>query len=185
VRVGHQRLLEGVEVDVAVRILGDRDHVGDGFPPRQLVRVVLVGADEHHRPLVRRDLAAQVVVLVELRRQAQSESMHELVDRPRGPGTGEEHHVLVAGPEDLTDDPAGILAEAGALAPGPGGLRVRVGVQREDDLAQVVLDEPQGSPGGGVVGVDHAPRPERGVDGLGVADDRSAYRRDQGLAFRG
>jgi hypothetical protein len=42
-------------LDVAVGVLVDDHHVGDRLAPRQLVRVVLVRADEHHRPLVGRD----------------------------------------------------------------------------------------------------------------------------------
>ena len=40
------------QVDVPVGVRADHDDVGDRLPPRQLVGVVLVRADEHHRPLL-------------------------------------------------------------------------------------------------------------------------------------
>ena len=45
--------LEVVDVDAPVGVLADRDDLGDRLAPGQLVRVVLVRADEHHRPLAR------------------------------------------------------------------------------------------------------------------------------------
>jgi hypothetical protein len=60
---------------VAVGVLVDDRDVGDGFAPGQLVGVVLVGAYEHHRPLVRRRAV----------RAAQLEDADQLVDRGSGP----------------------------------------------------------------------------------------------------
>ena len=51
VRVVGEPLLQLVEVDVAVRVLVDHDDVGDRLPPGELVGVVFVGSEEHHRPL--------------------------------------------------------------------------------------------------------------------------------------
>ena len=49
-RVAAQFLLEVLEVDATVTVLGDRDDVGARLTPRQLVGVVLVGPDEDDRP---------------------------------------------------------------------------------------------------------------------------------------
>ena len=43
------------QVDMAVGVLADDHHLGDGLPPGQLIGVVLVRADEHHRPFGLRD----------------------------------------------------------------------------------------------------------------------------------
>ena len=51
VRVLAQLGVEVGEVDPPVRVLADGDDVGARLPPRQLVRVMLVRADEHDRPL--------------------------------------------------------------------------------------------------------------------------------------
>ena len=64
--VGDQFGLEPGEVDVAVGVLGDGDDVGDRFSPRDLVRVVLERADEHHRPVRERDVVGEVVPVVEV-----------------------------------------------------------------------------------------------------------------------
>ena len=84
VRVSLQLLAQHGEVDVALAVLADHHHVRDGLAPGQLVAVVLVRADEHDRPLVRRDPRAQVPAVVEVRRDAQVEHVHEPVDRRGG-----------------------------------------------------------------------------------------------------
>ena len=80
-RVRDELRLELREVDVAVGVLGDRHDVGDRLAPGQLVGVVLERPDEHHRPLVGRDRAAEVVAVVEVGREAQVEDADQLVDR--------------------------------------------------------------------------------------------------------
>ena len=69
------------EVDLAVAILVDRDHVRDRLAPWQLVAVVLVGADEHDRALVRRDVLPEPPVVREVRGEAQLEHVDQAVDR--------------------------------------------------------------------------------------------------------
>ena len=81
--------------------------------------------------------------------------------------------------DGVGDDPPGVLAEAGRLEAGPRRLGVGVAVQREDRLADEVLDERERAPGGRVVGVGHAAQAERPDDGLVVADDARADRVDQ------
>ena len=48
------------QIDVPVGVLGDRDHVGDRFAPRQLVGVVLERPDEDDRTLAARDVLRQI-----------------------------------------------------------------------------------------------------------------------------
>ena len=92
------------------------DHVGDRLAPGQLVGVVLVRADEDHRPLPGGDLLAQAVAVVELRRDAEAEDVDELVDRRRRARAAEDHRVLVGPPpHGLQDDLPGVLAEARRL----------------------------------------------------------------------
>ena len=72
------------QVDAPVRVLADRDHVGDGLAPRQLVAVVLVRPDEDQRSLVERDVRAQARSGRRGRRGcAEFEDVDELVDRRR------------------------------------------------------------------------------------------------------
>ena len=78
-----ERALETGQVDPPVRVLADRDDVGDGLTPGQLVAVVLVGADEDDRSLVGRDVRAQRVAVVEVGRDPELEDVDELVDRRR------------------------------------------------------------------------------------------------------
>ena len=52
VGVTDQLALEMFEIDVSVGVLVDDHHVGDRLAPRQLVGVVLVRSDEHHRAIL-------------------------------------------------------------------------------------------------------------------------------------
>jgi hypothetical protein len=131
------------EVDVAVGVLVDDDDVGDGLPPRQLVGVVLVGTQEHHRTFVHGDLLAQPVALVEARGNPELEDAHELVDRRGGARPAEDHHVVLSAPDGVVDEPPGILPQLRGLQPGAGALGVGVGVPREHLVAEEVLQEVQ------------------------------------------
>ena len=61
VGVARELLGQVVQGDPAVAVLVDGDDVGDGLAPRDLVGVVLEGADEHDRALVGGDRRHQVV----------------------------------------------------------------------------------------------------------------------------
>ena len=181
VGVGDELGLEPLEVDPPVVVLGDDDDVGQRLAPRQLVAVVLVRSDEHDRPLARRDQPGQVVAIVEVGRQADLEAVDELVDRPGRARAGEQDDVVVLGPADrLADDPPGVLAEAGRLEPGPRRFGVGVAVERQDRVADEVLDERERATRRGVVGVRHPAQPERPDDRLVVADDVGPDRLDEG-----
>ena len=86
-------------------------------------------------------------------------------------------------PDRAPDEASRLLAEAGGLEPGPGRLRVGVRVQRQDRLADVVLDEREASTGRCVVRVGHAADAVRARDGLVIADDGGADQVDQGVGF--
>ena len=162
----------------------DRDEVADRLAPRQLVAVVLERPDEDHRPLVGRDVPAQVVAIVEVGRQAQVEDVDEAVDRARRARAAEDHRVLGPAADGLADDLARLLAEARRLEARPGRLRVRVRVQRQDRVADEVLDEREAAAGRRVVGIGHAAQAEGRRDEVVAADDRGADRLDQALALR-
>jgi hypothetical protein len=166
VRVAAQLVLEVPEVDTPPRVLADRDHVGARLPPRELVGVVLVGADEDDR-------AVQV------------EDPHELVDRAGGAGAAEHDRIVGAAVDGAVDDPARVLAQLGRRAAGRRRLGVRVRVHRQHAVADQILDERQRTPGRGVVGVDHAARPERALEHGVVADHRIPDVPDQLLHGRG
>ena len=91
--------LEAGEVDPPVGVLRDRDHVGDRLAPRQLVAVVLVGADEDDRALGGRDPRREVVALVELGREAQRQDVDEPVDGGGRARADEDDDVLVGRPD--------------------------------------------------------------------------------------
>ena len=150
----------------------------------QLVAVVLVRSDEDERPLARRDVRAQRVAVVEIVRDPQVEDVDELVDGRRRSRAAEDDGVVVGSPDGVADDPARLLAEARRLQPRSRRLGVRVGVQRQDGVAQVVLDERQGPAGRRVVGVRDAADPERPGDRLVVADDRCADQLDEVVLVR-
>ena len=71
----------------------------------------------------------------------------------------------------IADDAAGVLAQARGLQAGATRLGVGIGVGGQDRVANEVLDEGQGAPTGGVVGVGHAAWPEGTVHDAVLADD--------------
>ena len=117
------------EIDTPFVVLADRDDVGAGFAPGQLVRVVLVGPDEDDGPL--RARAIEV------------EQPDELVDRGRAARTAEHDDVVRAPVDRPVDDAAGVLAQRRGVPAGGRCLRVRVGVQGQDAGADRVFDERQ------------------------------------------
>ena len=170
--VAGQLLGQVSQVDVAVPVLVDGDHVGDRLAPRQLVRMMLEGTDEDDGPFLRRDPGMQAVAAIEVRRDAQVEDADDLVHGRRGSRAAEDDRVRLARrPQRGADEVAGILPEPRRLAARARGLRVRVGVERHDLLADVVLDEGQVAPRGGVVGVRHAAHAEGPGDRHVIADD--------------
>ena len=165
--------IEGGEVDPAVGVLGDLDDVGDRLAPGQLVRVVLVRPDEHHRPLALRDVRSQAVAGVDVGRQSEVEARDERVDRAGRARAAEEHRVLVrVAAACLEDQPAGVLAEPGGLHAGARGLAVGVRVQRKHGVADVVLDRCERPSRRGVVRVRDPAETPRAHDGLVGADHR-------------
>ena len=168
VRVAAELRFEVGDVDTAGGVLADGDDLRAGLPPRQLVRVVLVGADEDDRPLGARP--------------GEVEEADQLVDGARRARAAEHDDVLGGAVHRRVDDPACLLAQRRGLPPRRRGLRVRVRVQRQDAVADEVLDERQRAPGRRVVRVHQAARPERPVEHLVVADHRAADAVDQRLA---
>ena len=79
----------------------------------------------------------------------------------------------------LEHQPPRLLAEARRLEPGAGRLGVGVRVERQDRVADVVLDERQAAARRRVVRVGHAADPVRPRDRLVVADDGRADPVDQ------
>ena len=154
---------EVLDVDAAVGVLADRHDVGDRFAPRQLVGMVLVRPDEHHRAL----------------RTIEPEKADELVDRTGRPGAAEQHHIVVAAVDRPADDAAGLLAQRGGAAAGRRSLGVGVAVRRQHLIADEVLHERERAARRGRVGVDHAPGSERAVEHRVVADHRATDPIDQ------
>ena len=180
VGIGRQLVLELGEVDVAVLVLADRDHVRDALAPRQLVAVVLVRPDEHDRPLPGGNARPEAPPLVEVGRDPDVEDVDEPVDRGGRARAAEDHGVPggVAAAA-LEHEATRLLAEARRLEPGSRGLRVGVRVQRQDRVADVVLDERQAAAGRRVVGVGDPADAVRSGDRLVLADDRGADQVDE------
>jgi hypothetical protein len=159
---------------VAVEVLRDDDDVGDRLTPGQLVGVVLVRADEHHRPRLGRDVAAQVMGVLKPAGDAQAEDADELVDRPGAARSGEDDDGVLVAADGVADDRARVLAQPGGLQASAGRLGVGVGVSGEDLVADEVLDEREGTAGGGVVGIGDPARAVGAGKDLVVTDDALA-----------
>ena len=165
--VAAQFVLELGEIDRAGGVLADRDEISRRLSPREFVGVVLVGPDEHHRPVpwIQRQQAAQ------------------LVDRAGRAGAAEDDHVIFAAVHRLVDDAAGLLAQRGGPAAGRRCLGVCVAVRRQHLIADDVFDERQRPAGRGRVGIDDAARTERAVEDDVIADHRSADALDQDFSL--
>ena len=178
-----QLLLEVVEVDVAVVILGDRHHVGNRLPPGNLIGVVFERTDEDHRSIIGGDRIGQVVPIVQRRWHSKAEDPDQPVDGIGRPAAAEHDGMLFGGPDAPTDDLPRLLAEPGCLEAGARRFGVRVGVTGQHHLPQVVLDEGQGATRRGVVGVDHGLGTERTIDHFIATDHRFPDVFDQLLGF--
>ncbi len=80
--------LQVLEIDAPVGVFVDDDDGGRRLTPRQLVGVVLVGADEDDGTLALGDEAREAVAGVELGRDAQVHALDEHVDGAGGAGAG-------------------------------------------------------------------------------------------------
>jgi len=147
--------------------------------------VVLVGTDEDDRSLAGGDQRRQAVPLLEPLWNAEAERTHDLVDRAGGAGTAEEHDIVLRAPDGGVHDAARVVAQAHRLQASGQRLGVRVGVQRQDLVADEVLDEAQRPAGGGVVGVHDALGPERSRQDEVVPDHRTPDQLDERVALLG
>ena len=175
-----QPCLEVCQIDMAVSVLVDGDDVGDRLAPRELIAVVLERADEHHGTIAGRDGVVESVAPVEVGGDAQVEDADQLVDGACRAGAGEDDAGVVVTVDGIADDPSRVLAQAGGLQSGTAGLRVGVGVARQDLVADEVLDEGQGATARCVVGVGDPPFAEGPLHDLVVADDAVADPREDG-----
>ena len=128
----------------------------DRLAPGQLVGVVLVRADEHHRSLA----------------PVKLEHANQRVDRCGRPRPAKDDDVLVTATDRPVDDPASILPQRSRVGPRGRGLGVRVRVQGQHAFADVVLDERQRATGRRVVRIDEPPRTERPLQQHIVANHR-------------
>ena len=155
-----------------IGVLADHDDVGDRLAPGQLVAVVLVRAEEHDRSLRGRYVPAELVAVLQLGWDAQTEDADEFVDRPGAARAGEDDDRLLVTADRLGDERPGVLAQPAGLQAGVTGLGVGVGVAGEHLVPDEVLDERQRPAGSGVVGVGHPPRAVWPGQHLVVTDDR-------------
>ena len=166
-RVGHQRRRQRVRAGAAAGRLGQLDHRGARFAPRQDVRVMLVGPEDHRRP------------------RPDAHQMHQPVDPRRRARPGKDHRVAlvaVAATQDLGPRRA---AGAGHGRPAGRGLGVAVGIPRQDLVHDEPLDLPQRAARGDVIGVDQRVRAERALQRDAVADQPGVKGRGRVGAERG
>jgi hypothetical protein len=166
----------------------DVDHGGQALAPGHLVRVMLVGPEEHDRRLLAaraprrgRALGAEGGFLDALdglagrRRQRHAEDALQLVDRAGRAGAAGHDAAARARVDRALDGGLGLVQQPRHAAAGDVVLGVGVGVGLQQAL-QVALDEAQRAPRGGVVAVDHRPAAEGGLDRRVHADDLVAQR---------
>jgi hypothetical protein len=100
-RVARQLGFEMGEVDPTLGVLPDRDDVDARLPPRQLVRMVLVGTDEDDGPLGAGP--------------GEVEQQDELADGAGRTRSAEDDDVVGGAVDGAVDDPAGVLGPWSAV----------------------------------------------------------------------
>ena len=85
--------------------------------------VMLVRADEHHRPFGFRDAFGELVPLVQPGRDTQLQDADELVHRAGRPGPAEDDQVIGRAANCVADDPPGVLAQLGGRQADVAALR--------------------------------------------------------------
>ena len=185
IRVSDELSLQLFEVDPPILVLVDDDDVGDGLAPGDLVGVVLVRSDEDDWALGWGDMGAQIISRVEVGREAQVHDLDELVDRASRTGATKEDDVFFeVASSGVGDDVACFFSKASRLQARPARLGVRVGVEGQDLITDILLDEVQCAPGGGVVGISQASWAVRPFDGALFSEDRLPDASDECLASR-
>jgi hypothetical protein len=167
-----ERAAERGDVDEPVADEADLDDVGEAAPPRQQVGVVLVGPDEHHPPLVPPEPRGEA--RAQRRRRRRRGHAHHLLqpfDRRRRPGAAEQQRVAGAAAHAPLHVPRRPVHQPRHLPPDMAVLRVRVPVEGEDLVEEVVLDVAEAPAGRRVVGVGEEVAAERRVKLDVLADE--------------
>ena len=182
-RVG-QAALEVVEVQSAVSRQLDDDRIDEGFPPHELVGVMLVGSDEDYRlgqgrrrgyvrPGAARGFAQAVQPLPGDRGNVDADDLLKLLEGSGRAGPDGEDLPVRAGVHQPLDALLGAVEQPGQVAAGIIVLGVGVGIGGKDGK-YLLFDESEGPPRGGVIGIEHVPDAEGSPEGRVAADDLSA-----------
>ena len=91
------------EVYMAVCVLVDLDHSGNGLTPTELVGMMLVWTDEDHRPVLLGDVRAESETIIEGCGNSNPEDRDQPVDRAGATGAGEDDGVVLIAPNPLTN----------------------------------------------------------------------------------
>ncbi|MCK7541336.1 MAG: hypothetical protein MZV63_65835 [Marinilabiliales bacterium] len=178
-----QQLFEVGQVDAAVPAQAHDDDRARSFAPGQLVGVMLIGADEDHRPVgfdesfeiggpLRPGMLAdeREEHLPGRRRQSCADDPLEAVDGRRAAESDADDPSLRPSIDGLLDGPLGAVENAGHAPAGDVvlGMRIRIVALEAKEIG---LDEAERSSGGRVVAIDHQAFAERGRYGGVDADD--------------
>ena len=100
---------ELININVTVGIFADCHHIGDGLTPGKFIAVVFVRPDEHHRPLVERNVLQQPITRIEISRNSQIHNGDQAINcRSRTRSTKDHAGVLITVDRPM-NNPAGIL----------------------------------------------------------------------------
>ncbi|CAB4799098.1 unannotated protein [freshwater metagenome] len=113
--VSNKFFAEMVDINVAVNILRDNDNVGHRFAPRKFIGVMLEGSDENHGALVRRNVVRQVVLAVQVCRNAQIHHRNKSINGSGRARANENDDDVVFASESLRNNGARIFAQSRSL----------------------------------------------------------------------
>ncbi len=147
-----QRRLERRKVRPAVHGLGDLDHLGPAFPPRQDVGMMLIGADQHERRLAPRHGIVH------------TQKPHDPIERRSCAGAGKDHRVALIRTALTGDKGARLAAQARHGRPAERAFGVAVGVIGKNVIQDRPLDLHERPARGDVIGIDHLLGPHRPLD---------------------
>ena len=143
---------------------------------------MLIGSDENNRAPGWRNGCQQIMPIRQICRQTKVENINQLTDSGSRAGTTEDDLIIIASPYRSSDNGSRLFSQRCGLRAGEGGLRMRVGIQRQHLPANKVFEKVERPARRCVIGINQRLGPECSLDTAAFPDDVFPYLRNQRMA---